>query len=656
MKALFIWNSQTTKFIKDHIQKVKQFDKGTDCTFITNEVDFKNMLDNWDSEFTKIYILAELNWNENDLFGGYQKGFEILEIWGSRKAPSLEFFSIANRNLIYRNVVDKLKFIVKAFTFTDFFQIRDKYKFNTENINQYKWNSFQYMALTSYGVLDTLSHRLDSINDSNIDFKTKLSQLISELSSYKEFIGETIFEFIKNIEFTNNYIFELKLLIDKRIVETRGDKVEKINLPVSIKILLIEDNKEDLKLIEQSLSRYSNYIKTTSSGEEAIKLLLDTDTVFDFVISDLELLDLDGFYQKVQGVEIFESTKIVEGTVVGIITGLGRKGVAKLLNIDPNLILPKKNLHRFDADEELDTLLKNLLTEFIKKEDQLKIEYGPSKGTYFSLPGFKTSLARAFSNEEFKKETWTQAFNILDRFKNKSLLSAEWDKSLTSEEDKDSLNADDFIVTKLNSLLAQRLILIFLGLKNNGVILPNDLEEEYFEILSNNKLSINKGYINRIALVYNTVGLRETFKDEKGKIKEIFKGFRLESKALLPEELAFIRKYEKESEISNFQILIKDNSPITLTWVLKYFDFEYEWYKNFDVPDNVKYWQFEHLDKVCNAMFSDFRNNPSTSIYKETLESLIESLTRSIENELFPVLPDLELNFNNIGDILVNLE
>ena len=82
---------------------------------------------------------------------------------------------------------------------------------------------------------------------------------------------------------------------------------------------------------------------------------------FHLIISDLELLDKDGFYQEVQGVEIYDAVLKSESSVIGIVTGLGRKGIVKLLKIEESLILPKKNLRKFDVDVEIDGLIKNLL-------------------------------------------------------------------------------------------------------------------------------------------------------------------------------------------------------------------------------------------------------------------------------------------------------
>lgn len=653
MKALFVWREESKNYILNIIKN--QF--SDEVRFIVSEVDFQGFISKGVSKsYTKIYILAELGWDNNDLFEGYKKGFQIIENWKSTNSPCIEFFSISNRKNIYNYVEDRLKFIVKAFSYTDLLEVTKKYKFNTSNINQFKWDSFKYMALTNYGILDNLSHRLDSIKESNTNFESKLNQLISELTSYSEFIGEEIIDTIKNIEHNNNFVYKLKQLIDNRISEIKGEKANKIELPTSLKILIIDDDIVDLLLIENSLKRYSNYLKTTTSGEEAMTLINEKDCVFDIIISDLELLDKDGFYQKTQGIEIFELVNKSEGSVIGIITGLGRKGIAKLLNINDKLILPKKHLHRFDVDEEIDNLLKNLLLQFKQKENRLNVLYGPNKGTYFGLTGFKTSLAKAFEIEDFKKETWKYAFNILNKFIDKNLKLTDWDKSLKKEKNKKVLNTDEFIEQKLKSLLAQRLILIFLSLKNNGVVLPNELEEEYSEILEINELNVNKGYINRISIPYNTKGLTEPTTNSKGKPDTKINGFRLEPRDLLPEELAYIKQYKKEKQQSDFLVYIKDNSPLTIEWLRTYFDFEEQWYSDFDVSFDLDVWTFEDLNKVCNILISDFNKNLQNSIYKETIESIINNLTRSIAAEIFPILPDLEQSLNKIGDLLIEIE
>lgn len=670
MKALFIWREGSKQYLKKIIGE-NQFNDG--IKFISSQKDFDAFIPKSNEElgvrlktetkkannfksYTKIYILAELAWNENKLFEGYEKGFRIIEKWGSNNAPHIEFFSVVNQTKISQMVPDKLKFIVKAFPFIDLLNIKSNYKFNTENINQYKWDYFLYLTLSSYGILDNLAHRLDSINSSNPNFEARLDELIIELSAYKEFAGEAILNFTSNVSFTNDYVFRLKLLLNNRINEIRGDKITKIDLPTSIKILVIDDNVNDLELIKNSLNRYSNnYVKTTTSGEEAINLINDSGNLFNIVISDLELLDSKGFYQDIQGVEIFEAVKKSDGMVIGIISGLGRKGIAKLLKINEDVILPKKHLHRFDINEELDNLLKSLLLDFKIKENRLCVLYGPKKGTYFGIEGFKTSLAKAFSDKIFKQQAWDYAFKILDKFITKDLKFSDWDKNLNSEKNKKNLNSDEFIDLRLKSLLAQRLILIFLALKNDGIILPNELEEEYFEILEENKININKGYVNRISILYNTKGLITVEKDSTGKRIETFKGWRFEARDLLPEELAYIGNYDQEKLESNFKIYIKDNSPLTFEWLKKYFDFEDDWYAIFKVPNHLDDWVYEDLNKACKFIYSDFIKDPAESIYKDSLMSINEYFTVSIENELFPILPELEAIFKKIGQLLLNL-
>ena len=193
MKALFIWREESKNYIKRIIGE-NQFTDGVN--FITSQSSFDAFIpkskenlttaekkeetkkENVFKSYTKIYILAELGWDKNKLFDGYEKGFDIIDKWKTKIPPHIEFFSIANQKLVSQSVSDKFRFIVKAFPFTNLLKLDSKYIFNTENMNQYKWDYFSYQILTSYGILDNFSHRLDIINDTNPNFQILLDELV----------------------------------------------------------------------------------------------------------------------------------------------------------------------------------------------------------------------------------------------------------------------------------------------------------------------------------------------------------------------------------------------------------------------------------------------------------------------------------------------
>lgn len=648
MKALFIWNENSINYIKNVISKSKQFKKGNDVKYIISEKEFEKYLlqfnvtkgSNGNSakndleSYNKIYILAELLWDKNKLFEGYEIGFKLLEKWGTANSPHIEFFSLLDQKSIFENVIEKYRFIVKAFPFTNIFEIDSNYKFDTENLDTYKWNYFKYLILSNYGILDNFLHRLESIKESNTNFNKNLDDFIFEIKYYKDYIGELIFNNLANIKYNDHYVSNIKTLLENRLIEIVGEKKSKLEIPETLRILVVDDNQEDILLIENSLKRYKNKIITTKSGEEALQFIENDEC--DIIITDLELLNTDGFYQKVQGVELVNAVNNSLEKVIGIITGLGRKGISKLLNIDQKLIIPKKYLHRFEIDEEIDNLLKNLLEAYKIKENVLQIDFGPQKGI-FNKPGFRNSLAKAFSIETFEKETWDFAHEILNKFKNKTLSSSDWDKEIIKTDNIATINYHEFIEKKLKTLLAHRLIVMYLSTLNEGKIFA-DNNEEFIEILNNNTIYINKNYINTICLHYETI--------ENEKI------WKIKNEKLFPQEINFLKDIYSEYQ----NILIINNAPKTYVWLKRYFDFEDEWYSTFNVSNNINDWNYEDLNNVVKYLYYDLNKEKGNSIYKETLDSINTYLTRTVEREIYPALPEIEKRFEEIGKILEKID
>ena len=59
------------------------------------------------------------------------------------------------------------------------------------------------------------------------------------------------------------------------------------------KILVVDDEKDILELIDYNLTKNGYRVKTASSGEEALELVKEND--YDLIILDLMLPGVDGF-------------------------------------------------------------------------------------------------------------------------------------------------------------------------------------------------------------------------------------------------------------------------------------------------------------------------------------------------------------------------
>lgn len=505
MKALFIWRKVSEVFIKRNINKNKQFGEGQ--YFLTSQDAYNNAFVSLENKinlesYTKIYILAELSWDKKKQFEGYEKGFDIIEKWKGDKPPCIYFFSLANRKVIYNLVDERFKFIVKAFPFKDVLDITNKFKFPTDEISNSKWNFFKTYALKSYGILDVISHRLDGLNERNTDFNKDLVSVINELKSYTKFTGNSIQEFISNVQFNNSFVYDLKFLIENRIEELTGEiKTKKFELPTNLKIVVVEDNDEDARITLNGIKRhykkealFNEMVTCFSNGEDALNYIKNDFNNVDIIISDLQLLDKDEFYQKVQGVEIFDEAKNLTSTVVGIITGFGKKGVSKLLEHNDKFILLKKHLKRFNANEEIDNLLKNLYLEYQNKISSEYYSAGPNLGWMSNDAYRKFYSDKKNENIKIHTDNYDKAKKFAKLFIEGKLHldTVGWDSELLKT--KSTKNAQlNNVFNKHYSFLTQRLIVLSFYIKYDKVYdqLRFQSESKGF----NKRENLNKPYL-----------------------------------------------------------------------------------------------------------------------------------------------------------------
>ncbi len=589
MKALFIWRKDSKSFIEDN----NQF--GGDAKFITSQEEFDDFIpkdkrglkesekkketrkENVLESYTKIYILAELGWNKQQIFEGYEKGFQLINKWNANeKAPCIYFYSLVNRKIIYNKVPDNFKFVVKAFPFRDLLEIKGKYKFPSDDISLSKWTFFKTYALENYGILDVISHRLDGLDEKGSDFEIDLNSVINELKSYKIFTGKAIQKFILNIKYTNSYIADLKFLIENRIEELTGEtKQPKFKLPETLNLVVIEDNKEDQRVIINGLRRhyktekkFNDKVNVFSNGREALNFINKNDV--DIIITDLQLLDEDEFYQEIQGVEIFDTAKNLKSTVIGIITGFGRKGVSKLLGNNEKFILLKKHLKRFNANEEIDLLLKSLYDEYQKKIKTVYYNAGTHLGwmknsAYRKYYSDKINEDKTIHNDIYKKAKNYAELYLTDELDNET---EGWDSTLLKTEN--IKNADlKNVFDKHYSFLAQRLIVLSFYIKNNKVYEQGKFEEVANKFIK--RESLNKSYLT------SSLGFSTSLYSSKNKLRvsgDIIKEGEFEGqnkedvriisfKDLFPEE----REWIKDKLNFDEKLSIKSQSKECARWL-----------------------------------------------------------------------------------------
>lgn len=645
MKALFIWREESVSFIKNIINK--QFSE--DVKYITSESDFNKFVPDYHktskdtkinkelklkrtkrqndlNSYSKIYILAELGWEKGFVFNGYRIAFEIMRKWQGNKSPCIQIFSIVDRKLIRNQIDDKYKYLVKSMPFVDLAELNPTHKISTKNMNPYVWKSIKYLALSEVGILDNFVHRLETIDFKKANSKFSLDLLIDEIKSYETFIGEDVLEVLDTVYYSLDYTSKLRGMIESRMSEIGGKTKKTIDIPEALNILVVDDNIEELETFKSSLKRYKNHVEYITSGKEALKLIKEDN--FHLIISDLELLDKDGFYQEVQGVEIYDAVLNSKSSVIGIVTGLGRKGVVKLLKIEESFILPKKNLRKFDVDEEIDGLLKNLLSEFKIKEDSVHIDFGPKIGSqFFTKKGFKTILARYY-NDDSIQDKLNEAFKHFNDFRNKNEPNKSWSKEI-GKGDKE-VNYTEFIEKRIVTLFTNRLILLFLSIKNDEKLFINSDEEEYSGFLEKYGININK---NRI---YTVCGISVSKKQNHWKVT---------IKDLFPHELDFVDYLQKEYNHQKADITIFSHLKSTYNWIEKYFRPVIESLDLNKTNNNFETWTINDFENILELIL-----NSNSSL----LEEAFQDLNKQAEAELMTSTTKIKKLIGEIDKEILN--
>jgi len=375
MKALFIWREES-KECTSGLYGVKD-----DVTFVYNYSDFKTLEIN---DFEYIFILAELNWNGN-LFEGYKIASSIVKEWkDDNKPPSIEFFSFMGRVQLFDFTKDLNKFFVKSFSHHILPISQD---FHFTNYSQSKWKYLKKYALTEFGILNRISHSIITLlNKSDSVIRNEAFGIISQLKELVSIIGVEITEFIDSeLVEDKTQLLELNRLIIKRVGDiglSKNNIVKKSSLREKSKkrLLLLEDDSYYAEKITEVLDSQFEVV-SFDNGKEALYELENFSLNYSVLVSDLELLNGDGkLDQEVQGIEVVDFVRKEKPHIAWrILTGLPRKGIKELIDVEINNILHKNQLEYFGYDEGMDEFVLELENQANRNVYLIKMK-GPETG------------------------------------------------------------------------------------------------------------------------------------------------------------------------------------------------------------------------------------------------------------------------------------
>lgn len=657
MKPLFICNPSQVSTIIGHIEKnqifgsVEQKKKPLgddeskldikDC-FITSQEECEARRNDYigvgDAPSTRIYIDPFLEWGKEDYYG-YHIALDILTNWKKKEAPGLVFLSAIQQKAYDKLVKGKLNSFVREFIHFDFLDLDSKVlPYSTFSTS--RWKYLKAYAITRAGKLDDLSHELDTPANSKNPSRSDVENIIDKIKNIPETVGKSVLQLCN--EYHNEvdvsaFAKALQDQIKEQIKELKPHEPSAIEIPASMNILIVEDNVEHLAVLENALTERQGYFEkdknlfSFTNGDEALQELKKSPNEYQLVLVDLRLNDENGFAQPVHGVDIIEELqKNHPLSSYTIITGMGRRGVAELLDIDLKFILSKKNLYSFDTESEVDKMLSRMIGDVAQKEKSIHFNFGPSGGIY----GWTM-----FKHNIFKQDTkvWDDqisiAFQNLEDFKNQTEIK---ELQIYSQDQRD--NYDIKLINEYHTnILSLRLIYIWLAMKNKNQLAFNALEQEEFsDYLSQKKcgVSLNITRANQIGLARN-----KSWKNENETTC-----IELNLKKLWGHEKSIVKEWEtfhKQTFIDYLNdIIIAESDPKLIEFLTPHFDYEddQEWPEG--ISRDLETWNFNDLNIFLSEVFEDVLKNKRESNHFMSVLSLCDD-PNAIDYFHYHIIPEL---------------
>ena len=662
MKPLFICNPSQVAAIIKHVEtnqifgSVERRDKQVvdnskidikDC-FITSQEECDRRRNDYigvgDAPSTRLYIDPFLEWGKEDYYG-YHIALDILTHWKKKEAPGLVFLSAVEQKGFNKLVKGKLNSFVREFIHFDFLDLNEKcLPYST--FSNSRWKYLKAYALTSSGILDDLSHDLTTIISQKESSRASLEKLIVRIKSLPETTGIDVIN--KTNEYTTDvdvsaFAKALQEKIQDRIKEIKPHEPSAIEIPANINILIIEDNEEHLAVLEEALTARDGYFEkgknlfSFTNGEAALQDLKESPNAYQLVLVDLRLDDENGFAQPVHGVDIIEELqKNHPLSSYTIITGMGRKGIGELLDIDVKFILSKKNLYSFDTDSEVDAMLTRMFADVKRRERSIHYLFGPNK-TIYKWRMFKANL------HALGKDRYSEQVAIADRnlrlFINKELKQTFSIPTQRQEDNFDMTTIDNVHI----NILTLRRIYLWLALKNkNRLFLSNAEQGEYKNVLNDCGIDCNLSRINSTGLHFKTI---KTERDVECRQLDLDK--------LWPHESVIIDEWnEQHGKVlldKLKDITVSERHPALFNFIKTYFDYKEKDFKlcNLIIPIDSSIWNFKDLGDFLIHVFQDYTDNKKNSFHYENVQAMYndEFAQNYFEQQIAPYLPEVDKQF-----------
>ncbi|HMQ77450.1 MAG TPA: response regulator [Flavobacteriales bacterium] len=342
------------------------------------------------SSFDTYLILAELDWYEGKLFGGYHLAEQIL--LQREKPATIIFLSLLGREELYDRTHNLDRFFVKSFPHYQLPLPLDREQKPAEQIELFrpssaKWRYLQQYGLREKGVLDQIAHALD--NALLLDDDMVLDRMLPAMEQMQalpdladEKMKGTIAEWFATTDAgrKRDLASRLRHEIHRRIVALNSAEVSRLrarrNKP---RVMLLEDDDSTRASIKGKLDDFVE-VDDHADGREALMELREHGVGYRALLCDLSLNEPDTgtrvFEQSVQGVDVLEyAQQHCDGIVTYVITEMGRQGVSEL-QLGRTKVLYKSQLVK-GGERSFNQFIADLLKD-IALHEPLRRKPGPN--------------------------------------------------------------------------------------------------------------------------------------------------------------------------------------------------------------------------------------------------------------------------------------
>jgi CheY-like chemotaxis protein len=489
----------------------------------------------------RLVILSELTWDNRKFSQFY--GYEIArEIISKQPGIDLAFISLLPRNQL-KSVNAAAQLLVPIF---DHYRLPEILN-HTDGLlipsfSSMKWDIIRQYYIRPDGIVDKLVHDIRKI-DRHSD-KARVIEALHKVDSYALILPAEIIDLAQQVQSSLDEKFEVAC---KRVREELLPLLEEYYHETvsthhvdaaksAYRIMIVEDEKNTLRALEEGLAPYFENVMAFSCGELARKELLRTPRSYSALIVDMELLDGDGNWQSLQGYELIQEANAFPHIVTYLLTGYSKRALSAIkssLRSKEIGYIAKDPVHGLPPEVDYASFAAKLQSQI---QEHLKFLEGPKNGAW--RKGLLHFYYSVIASED-GANLWKVIYEGVDRF----LEMGGDNEAETIPRELFSVNTKEFDIHHLRAVLIHRLICLHRQYSEKEIQYENDLKKSI-----GLSLTSPKQYFNSL-LGFSGTCLRKNESMHVYRIlkKDLFREERAWLKNKFPDDITF--RYPRLSEI-----------------------------------------------------------------------------------------------------------